>query len=78
VDHHRGRPPAGRIVAVRHGHGDELVRHDQRPRRGSAIGLEPRERLHERREVGAGIAQEDVDTAVFQQLEIRLGRRLAM
>jgi hypothetical protein len=63
---------------VRHRYGHELVRHDQRAGAAPACGLEARERLHEGREVGAGVAEEDVDAAVLQQLEVRLGRRLGV
>ena len=78
VDHHRGRPPAGGVVAVGHRDGDELVRDHQRARRAAALGLAARERLHERGEVGAGVAEEDVDASVGQELEVRLGRRHGM
>ena len=72
VDHHRLRPSGGHPVAVRHADRDHLVRHRDRARRGESAALGARQRLDQRREVGAGVGEEEVDAALRERREIRL------
>ncbi len=58
---------------MRHGGGDELVGDHEGPGRRTSFGLEPRECLDERREVGARVAEEVLDPAIVKQLEVGLG-----
>src|SRR5262249_45561784 len=78
VDARGGWPSPRRVIAVGHRPGDELVRYDERARRAATLGLEARERLYQRREIGARVAEEHVDAAVLQQLEVGLRRRLRL
>ncbi len=57
VHHHRLRAAGHQIGAVRHGHRQILVRHQHRFRNFGVGFLGAVERLHDRREIGAGIGR---------------------
>ena len=76
VHHDDLRPAGDHRVAVGHRDRGDLVRDRQRPGQDLALGLPLGVGVDDRREVGAGIAEEVLDTPGRQQLEVRLGRAL--
>ena len=73
-DHRLGA--AGRdVVAVGDSHRHVLVRHDDRARHVDAVGLGFGQPFDDRREVGAGVDEHDVDAELAQALEDRATSR---
>ena len=70
VDHDGGRLAAGAVVAVRHRHRDVLVRHGDELRDLAVAAGVARDRLDDRREVGARIGEHVVDAAVGEAPDI--------
>jgi len=58
---------------MRHRHRHELVRHHDRLGRPPRLAVESREGFDERGEVGPRVAEEHVDPAVFEELEVGVG-----
>ncbi len=70
-----GLGAAGReVVAVGHPHRDVLVRHDDGARHVDAVRLGLGQPFDDRREVGAGVDEHDVDAELAQPLEDRAAR----
>ena len=72
VHHHRRRLAGNAVVAVRHRHGDVLVRHHDEARRLGALAL--RQRLHDRGEIGSGIGEDILDAALAEPRDIGFRR----
>ncbi len=70
MHHDHLRPAGDHVVAQRHVDGDVLMRHQHRRRRRRAEGGGLGEGFDDRREIGAGIAEEIVHPAVRQQRQI--------
>ncbi len=73
VNHHRLRAPGHQIGAVRHADRQVLVRNQDRLRHLGIGLLGPAERFHDRRKIGAGIAEEVVDAVVSERAQECLG-----
>jgi len=73
VHHHRLRPAAHHVDAVRHRDRRVLVRHDHRSRRRRAAGARARQRLDHGRKVGAGIAEQVIDAVRRERREDHVG-----
>ena len=72
VDHDGGRLAGDLVVAVRHGHGDVLVRHDDDARKlAPAVGVHG-ERFDDRGEVRSGIGEHVIDAALGEPRQIGL------
>ena len=72
MHHHCGRFTGNAVIAVRHGHGDVLVR-DRHEARGLRT-LCPGQRLHDRGEIRSGIGEYVFDTARAEPGNIGFGR----
>src|SRR5262249_61909566 len=68
----RGRLTGDGVIAVRHGHGDVLVR--DRHEAGDLCVLRPGWRLHDRGEIRSGISEYVFDTALAEPGDIGFGR----
>jgi hypothetical protein len=72
VHHDRGGLAGDAVVAVRHGHGDVLVRHRHEARDLGVLGMG--QRLHDRGKIRPGIGEHIVDAALAEARDIGLGR----
>ena len=72
VHHHGGRLAGDAVIAVRHRHGDVLVRHGHEPRGLGVLRL--RERLHDRGEIGSGIGEHVLDAALSEPRNVGFRR----
>ena len=73
VHHHRLRAAGHQIGAVRHGDRQVLVRNQDRLRHLGIGLLGAAEGFHDRRKIGAGIAEEIIDAVVGERAQERFG-----
>jgi len=73
VNHHRLRATGHQIGAVRHADRQVLVRNQDRLGNLGVGLLGASERFHDRRKIGAGIAEEIIDAVVGERAQERLG-----
>jgi hypothetical protein len=72
MHHDRGRLTGDAVIAVRHGHGDVLVR-DRHEARDLCV-LRAGQRLHDRGEIRSGVGEYVFDTALAEPGDIGFGR----
>ena len=72
MHHDELRPACLQIIAERHRDGDILMRHGHRLRHPPTCRLRLGESLDQRREIGAGIGEEIIDTTIGDEREISI------
>ena len=72
MHHHCGRFTGNAVIAVRHGHGDVLVRDRHEARGLRALGSG--QRLHDRGEIRSGVGEYVFDAALAEPRDIGFGR----
>ena len=73
VHHHRLRAAVHQVGAVRHGDGEIFVRHQDRLRHLGIGFLGAAEGFHDRREIGARVAEEIIDAVIGERAQEGLG-----
>ena len=76
VHHDRGGLAGDAVIAVRHGHGDVLVRDRHEARNLGAFGVG--QRLHDRGKIRPGIGEHVFDAALAEARDVGLGRHAVM